>query len=259
MKNFNTLILFISIISLSSCNKDTISENDIDDDFSTYNLLGKGSVQGNMINESENQIFIQVNQNNNLPNGGGASFNASQNQISNLVNIDATTVDFTNDKPLLNIGQNINPELLSVLDSGDRKITTKVNGESHTNTVYNPKPVQVQNLNSAFLEISISGGLVLNWDVDKDNPLNQVAISLINRGDLLNITEEYEPVAKDSDISIIVNDSGQYTISPESISEANFDLNDIIYIYIGRANVGMVDKTAIIYYNTNLLAGKVVK
>lgn len=256
MKKIQLFLLVFTGFFLASCEKDQTTENtNQNEDFASYALLGE--TKGDILQNSENQLFIQTNYNDNQLNAGGATFDVTQTGISNIVDIDGHNIDFSNHEPLLNIGANINPELLPVLQTGTRQVTIELNGEPITGTIYNPEPVIIEGLTPPFIQISKNNGLTLNWIPDTNNGIDKIAISLINRGNIH--SPNYTPLVRDSDVSLITEDDGQYTITSQEMEVAGFNIDDIIHIYLGRANVAAVGETAVVYYNTNFLAGKIIQ
>ncbi len=250
------LIIILSGFLFVACEKELASDSN-NQNQNLYNLpLGKGG-QEDILENSENQLFINSNYLNNNPNGGGATFDIGQMDVSNTITIDGIAFDFSHHEPLLNIGDHINSQLLPVLNEGNHIVTINVKGVEVQGSIYNPKPVIMEDIDQSFIQIDRSIGLTLNWESDANNGNDKIAISLINRGDILSSNPTAPTL--NSEITLITDDDGQYTITPAELINANFNMDDIIHIYVGRANVAAIGKTAVVYFNNNFLAGQVIK
>lgn len=254
MKKLQILLIVLSGLFFTACEKDAPTENINENGSIVTNDLFAGK-DGVILANSENQLFIQTNYLDNEFNGGGASFRITEVGISEIVDIDGYSMDLTSNDAILNIATHLNPELLPVVDTGTHQVTLKVNGQSISGSAYNPQPITIT-LEQTFLQISKTNGITLNWKPDPKNELGKIAVSFINRGNLH--SPNYTPMTKDSDISIITDDDGNLSITSEQIQSAGFNLDNIIHIYLGRASIAVVGKTAVVYYSTNFLAGKVV-
>lgn len=258
MKRIKILSILILGILFISCEKDQST----DQSTKTTSPLGTyftESVNADIIQNTDNQLYIySTYYNNKFSNGGEANFQVRQSGMSKTVKIDNKQLDFGKND-VLSFNENQNPNLIPVVNPGDKNVTFTLEGQTKTGTIYNSKPVIINSLNDnhpAAILISKSTGINLTWTPDSKNGNDKIAVALINRGDILNNSTN---PPKNSSISIITDDDGSQTISSSQLSDNNFNLGDYVDIYIGRGNNVKINNTAVIYYNVNLVQGKIIK
>jgi hypothetical protein len=159
--------------------------------------------------------------------------------------VEFTSADFGDEEFMM--VNNDSPKGNSIVQGGI--VDVSFNGQ--TGEAYVPKLIELVNVNpSDDILISKTDGITLNWDSDPNNPFETIFIVMINRGQFF--VEDYP----DGYISTTAIDSNGSLQIHGSEFNNDFNLDDMVDIYIGRGNEVQIGDTAFTFFNVNLFTAK---
>lgn len=237
-------IYTILLFGIYSCSNDNINDETTEE----LNIIAFKSALENY----DNQVIVYTSGANNTYDNNGNIQTSFNNEF---VEFKINEKSFTHSQffnHAFDISSTTNSEHQDIMNTG---VNASIEHMGSSADIYVPKKMLIDESNfddSISLHFSKSDGKTITWDSDTDNPTDKVFLVIVERQTPFN-----SPVVKTlSTITLDSSDDGSISINANDLKD--FKVGNELDIYMARGNEMVIGDTGFVFYNVNLIYGKVV-
>jgi hypothetical protein len=238
------LIYTVLLFGIYSCSNDNIN----DDTSESLNTL----VFKSALENYDNHVTVYTSGANNIySNNGDVQTSFNEEFIEFKINEKSFYKEqFSNHA--FDITSTSNSSYQDIMNTGVNALIEHVGS---TANIYVPKKMLIDESNfddPISLHFSKSDGKTITWNPDTDNPSDKVFLVIIERQTPFNSSVDKTL----NTITLVLPDDGNISISSNDLK--NFKIGNNLDIYMARGNEMVIEDTGFVFYNLNLIYGKVV-
>lgn len=245
MKNYKLILLSFILIASTSCSNDR--DEDVNDTIGSF--IFKSTLES-----AANHVFVSSTGSSNIVNGSGTIQTDFSEQFIpfSLGTIEITEQMIDSDENLIPFRPDKNNNLLFLGELGNY---ISISHQNESAEFYIPKLVNVtsDSFNNNMLTLSKSNGIEFNWTPDNLNPIGNLFLVIVNRGDRWSETDKPTSIVSE----ILSDEEGNFLLPNTSLND--FSVGDDVDFYIARGNEMLLGETAFTFYNVNTISGKIVE